>query len=188
MDLSFLVCTHSWSSFEMRRLVRMSSTIDGDYLMHQDLIGMHGVIKVVKILGLELVWILAMEFLHLLLECQTIRNVLHLLVVIGVWLSSALAILVVYVVILVRMAQFQAYLVLVLPAVLVLLLWRNAVWTPLAALLVSLCSFFGLHFLCDKAVFDNLIDVLLLVIEVLLDFITLLNKSDRIRWILGRLL
>ena len=187
MDLSLLVCTHSWPSFEMGRLVWMS-TINGDYLMHQDLIRMHGIIKVVEILGLELVWILAMEFLHLLLECQTVRNVLHLLIVIGVWLSGALAILVVYVVILVRMAQFQAYLVLILPAVLVLLLWRNAVWAPLTALLVSLCSFFGLHFLCDKAVFDNLVDVLLLVIEVLLNFITLLNESDWIRWILGRLL
>ena len=93
----------------------------------------------------------------------------------GKLISSTLAILIVYVGILMRMMQFQANLVLVLSTVLVLLLWRNTVWTPLTALLVSLCSLFSVHFLCDKTVFDYLVDVLFFVIEVLLNFVTLLD-------------
>ena len=50
VDLPPLVCAHSWSSLEMGRLAWMGSSIYGDDLMHQDLIGMNGLIKVVEIL------------------------------------------------------------------------------------------------------------------------------------------
>lgn len=149
---------------------------------------MKRIIQVVEILGVELIWILTMKFFHLLFKCQAVWNILHLFVVVWVWLSSTLAVLIVNMIVFVSMAQFQTYLVLIFSTILILLLWRNTIWTPLSALLICLGCLFGIHLLCYKAVLYYLVDILFLVIEILLYFITLLNQSHWIWWILSCLL
>ena len=130
---------------------------------------------IVDILWMKLFWI---KSSHLLLECHTIQNCLLMIFSIHSF-SFTFAHLVKLV--FAHLIQFQINFIYILFIKLFLLLWWNAVWSPLlSCIFVYLCGRFSIHFLCDKTIFNNLVYIFSFVAINLLDLIALLNQSYRI--------
>lgn len=130
---------------------------------------------IVDILRMKLFWI---ESSHLLLKCHTIQNCLLMIFSIH---SFSFTFAHVVELVFTHLIQFQINFIYILFIKLFLLLWWNAVWSPLlCCIFVYLSSRFGIHFLCDKTIFNNLVYIFSFVAINLLDLIALLNQSNRI--------